>query len=232
MLNSLPTGCDSLDGLLGGGLPRDAVSLVYGEAETGKTCLAMQCAVSSARMGYKALFIDSDGTLSTRRMSQIAGHDFEEISPLIILMRPKDFQEQARAIDHLEEYTAGRVGLVVMDTITSLYRVELGDSKETFALNRELNRQVACLAQVAKMRRVAVLMTSQVRSVFVEGRSDVEPVANRVLRFWSDVVVQLKNTGQPRVVKALLQKSPAHKRPVGCYLRIEENGLRGYSSQN
>jgi DNA repair protein RadB len=225
----VPTGCGSLDKLLGGGLPTDGVSLIYGEAETGKTSLAIQCAVNVAREGYKAIFVDSDGTFSSRRLSQMAYHDFEDVSPQIVLAKPTTFQEQAFAIDHLDEYITRRVGLLVVDTVTSLYRAELGGPKETFTLNRELNRQVACLAQIAKTHKIATLLTSQVRSVLVQERVSIEPVATRVLKFWSDVVLDLKHTGQTGVIKVVLEKHPKRKRPMSCYLSIERTGIRDYS---
>ncbi|MFB0567888.1 MAG: ATPase domain-containing protein, partial [Candidatus Bathyarchaeia archaeon] len=64
MQRRIPTGCHALDRMLEGGLTRGDVTLVYGEAETGKTSLAIQCAVNTARIGYKAIFVDSDGTFS------------------------------------------------------------------------------------------------------------------------------------------------------------------------
>lgn len=224
----VPTGCSSLDKLLGGGLPRDGVSLIYGEAETAKTSLAIQCAVNVAREGYKAIFVDSDGAFSPRRLSQMAYHDFEDVSPQIVLVKPNTFQEQAFAIDHLDEYITRRVGLLVVDTVTSLYRAELGGPEETFNLNRELNRQVAGLAQIAKTHKTATLLISQVRSALVQERVRVEPVAKRVLRFWSDIVLDLKRTGQTRVIKVVVEKHPRRKRPVSCYLSIERTGIRDY----
>ncbi|UCD26661.1 MAG: AAA family ATPase [Candidatus Bathyarchaeota archaeon] len=227
-----PTGCPSIDKLLGGGFPSDGVSLVYGEAETGKTSLAIQCAINCARMGYKSFFIDSDDSFSSRRLSQIAHQDNEKVSPFIYLMKPTTFQEQSRVIDHLEEYTTRKFGLVVIDTIASLYRVKLDGSKLTFALNRELNRQVALLTQFAKTRRVAALIISQVRNVFLEDRVNMEPVASRVLRFWSDIVLKLALTSQTRVIKALLEKHPERKGSTTCYARIEETGIRDYKPSN
>lgn len=228
----IPTGCSSLDRLLNGGFPCEGVSLVYGEAETGKSSLAIQCAVNTARMSCKTLFIDSDYTFSPKRLSQIAYHDSEKISPLITLVRPTNFEEQTLAIDHLGTYITEKVGLVVVDTITSLYRAELGGSEKTFALNRELNRQVACLAETAKTHKVAALILSQVRSVFAETHVSIEPVATRVLKFWSNVVVNLKNAGSPRVIKALLEKRLDHKSPASCYLLIENNGIFDYDRKS
>jgi len=228
----IPTGCSSLDKLLNGGLPIDGVSLVYGEAETGKSSLAVQCAVNTARIGCKTLFIDSDGTFSPRRLSQIAYYDSEKVSPLITLVKPTTFEEQAMAIDNLDAYITEKAWLVVVDTITSLYRAELGESNKTFALNRELNRQVACLAQFAKTHKVAVLIVSQVRSVFAETYVSIEPVATRVLKFWSEVVLNLKHADQPRVIKALLEKRPKRRSPASCYLIIESSGICDYGRES
>ncbi|MFQ6073694.1 MAG: AAA family ATPase [Candidatus Bathyarchaeia archaeon] len=224
----IPTGCHALDEMLGGGLTLGDVTLVYGEAETGKTSLAIQCGVRTARIGYKAIFVDSDDTFSPVRLSQIAHKDIDEVAPSITLVKPTTFQEQALAIDRLDEYLTKAVGLVVVDTLTSLYRAELGEPKRTFTLNRELGRQVACLAQIAKTRKVAVLVNSQVRNVFLEGVVKTEPVATRVLKFWADVVLNLKHTGQSRVMKAVLEKCPRQKRHVSCYYVIGKTGIRDY----
>jgi len=126
----------------------------------------------------------------------------------------------------LEEYLTEKIGLIVVDTFTSLYRAEFGeDSKERFALNRELNRQLACLAQIAKTHKKAVLITSQVRSVLTEAKIDLEPVATRVLKFWSDVVIRLKPTERTKIINAILEKHPKHKRLTSCYLTIEKTGI-------
>ncbi|UCE43849.1 MAG: AAA family ATPase [Candidatus Bathyarchaeota archaeon] len=230
MQRRISTGCPSLDRLLGGGLPNDGISLVYGEAETGKSSLAIQCAVNCARTGLKSIFIDSDGTFSSRRFTQIAHKDYEMISPLIVLIKPATFQDQMQALDHLEKYMTKNVGLLVIDTITSLYRIKLGDAKDTFEINRELNRQIAHLSEVSTSCRVATLITSQVRSVFLRDRVEVEPVATRVLKFWSKVVLGLRPTGQTRIIKANLEKHPMRKRHMSCYLTINRTGIRDCKS--
>lgn len=226
--HKIPTGCHALDKMLEGGLTLGEITLVYGEAETGKTSLAIQCAVNTARIGYKTIFVDSDGTFSPVRLSQIAYKDIDEVAPSITLVKPSTFQEQALAIDRLDEYLTKTVGLVAVDTVTSLYRVELGEPKKTFTLNRELGRQVAFLAQIAKTRKIAVLVNSQVRNVFLEGVVTMEPVATRVLKFWADAVLNLKHTGQSRLMKAVLEKHAERKRPISCYFTIGDTGIRDY----
>jgi DNA repair protein RadB len=229
LLQKIPTDCKTIDRILEGGISLESVSLIYGEAETGKTTMAMQCAVNCANQGCKALFVDCDGTFSARRLSQLASKRFTEIAELIILMRPNSFREQTAVVDRLEEYVTKNFGLVVFDTITSLYRVKIAESPEkAFELNRELNRQVALLAQIAKTHKIAVLMTSQVRSVFDNVRVSVEPVATRVLKFWADTIIAMKPTENSQVIKATLEKNPKKIQPLTFDLRIEKNGIHDY----
>ncbi len=67
LLKNISTNCKTIDAILGGGIPPESLSLIYGEAETGKTTLAMQCAVNCARQGYKTLYVDCDGTLLSEK---------------------------------------------------------------------------------------------------------------------------------------------------------------------
>jgi DNA repair protein RadB len=226
---TIPTGSDALDELLNGGLSAETMHLLYGEAETGKTTLAIQCAVNCARIGYKTIYIDSEGTFSAKRLTQIASADAQEVAPNIILAKPKTFKEQTAILDKLDEYMTEKVGLIIVDTITALYSAELGgEAKSTFKLNRELNKQMAYLAQITKTRRVAALVTSQVRNVFTGRDVGLEPVARRVLKFWSNVVINLKLTSQNGVIKAILEKHPRHSRPQSCLLRIVGEGIKDY----
>jgi DNA repair protein RadB len=225
----IPTGCRTIDKFLEGGIPFESVTLIYGEAETGKTTLAIQCAINCALHDYKTLFVDCDGTFSPKRLSQIASEKFKEIAELIILMKPNNFREQTLVIDQLTDYINRNFGLVTIDTITGLYRAEIAESPEkAFELNRELNRQIGLLAQLAKTQKIAVLMTSQVRSVFNNAHVNIEPVATRVLKFWADTIIALKPTENPIIIKAILEKNLKKTKivqPITCHLKIGETGI-------
>jgi len=225
----IPTGCSSLDNVLEGGLKPGELTLIYGEAETGKTSLAIQCSVNSARMGYKTIFVDADGTFSPQRLSQIAAQDFEVVAQSLILFMPSNFKEQSKIIDEMEKFIAGEMGLIVFDTITSLYRAEIGSKEEAFKMNRELNRQVATLTQVAKKFQVPILITSQVRSAITDIDVLIEPVASRVLRYWSTSIIGLFKTSKPNIVRAIVERVYGLEKKVTFYLSIDESGVREYS---
>lgn len=225
----IPTGCGSLDEQLGGGLLAGRMLLVYGEPETGKSTLALQCGVNCAKMDYKTIFIDCENIFLPRRMAQIASENLEALASQIILMRPENFEQQTVVIDRLGDYISEKVGLIVIDTITSLYRENLvDDMKRTFTLNRELNRQMACLAQITRTQKVASLVTSQVRSMVFEEQELVQPVATRVLKFWADITINLKPTAQARVIKATVETHTDKKPIKPVFLKIEETGLHDY----
>jgi DNA repair protein RadB len=227
LLENVATGCRSVDDTLDGGLPAGSISLIYGEAETGKTTLAMQCAVNCANRNSKTLYVDCDDTFSAQRLSQVASKQFKQIAELIILMKPKDFREQAAIIDQMTDYVTMNFGLIVFDTFTSLYRLRVAESpSRTFELNRELNRQLAVLAQTARTQKIAVLTTSQVHNVLSDMPVSVEPVATRVLKFWADIVIALKPTANPQMIEMMLTKNPTKAAAKTCTLRMGATGLR------
>lgn len=223
----ISTNCSSINRLLGGGIPSGQITLIYGAYDTGKTSFAIQCAISCAKKKTRTLYVDSDDTFSTTRLSQIASDDLDSISPMIIVFKPRNFIEQGVLFENLERYLSCSTALVVVDTITSLYRIGLRNAEETFALNRELNRQLAVLTEVAKKNAVALLLTSQVHSVIDEWPfGKIEPVANRVLNFWSQNVLRLNLSKRPPVREATLEMKPGGKlKERICSYLLTEKGI-------
>ena len=202
--------------------------MIYGEPETGKTTLAIQCAANCALQGLKTLFVDCDNTFATERLSQISQEKFNDVAELIILMKPKDFAEQTVILDHLPDYIAKNFGLVVIDTFNSLYRAKVSETTaKPSAVNRELNRQMALLAQTAKTMHIPIIVTSQVRAVFNDTYISVAPVATRVLQFWADTTIALKPTENPTIIKAVLEKN-RNPQEATCQLRITQTGIHDY----
>ncbi len=221
----ISTRCKCIDENIGGGINPQTIMLLYGEPETGKSTFAMQCAVNCAIQNSKVLYVDCDNSFSAKRLSQVSGDYFDDVAERIVLVKPKDFSEQTIFIDQIQDYT-NNVGLIVIDTFTSLYSAKAADFPKAFGVNRELNRQLAILAQMVKTKRIPLLLTSQVRSVLGEQSSSVRPVATRVLKFWSDNIIFLKPTEYPQTIKASIEKAPQLEGEAVCYIQIGESGLK------
>jgi DNA repair protein RadB len=227
LANKILTGSNCIDKNLEGGIAPETITMIYGEPKTGKTTLAIQCAANCAMQGKKTLFVDCDNTFATERLSQIAREKFDQVAEQIILMKPKDFAEQTAIVDQLPEYIAKNFGLVIIDTFNSLYRARVSETtaKASFAVNRELNRQMALLAQTAKTQRIPIIVTSQVRAVFDETFVSVAPVATRVLQFWADATIALKPSENSQVIQAVLHQKNRNPQEATCYLRIAQTGI-------
>lgn len=226
MENCLSTGCAPIDDILGDGFRFGDVSLIYGEAATGKTTLALSCIANHLRsdQGNKAYYIDSDQRLSTRRLVQVTVGD-DSLLERLLIWRPQSFTEQADVIEGLLELLPqGRVPVVV-DSITGPYRLEAGQAERTFSANKQLNRQLGFLAETAKAKGAAVLVVGQVHSVLGFEASRVEPVAQRLLRYWSDTVLKLETTSMRGLRQALLEKPK--RIPSACRFRLGATGLEG-----
>jgi len=222
----IKTGIDCIDAQLSGGITPDTVTLIYGEPETGKSTIALQCAVNCALQNRKVLFVDCDNTFYAKRLSQIAGDRIDEVAERIVLVKPKDFREQTTFIDCIQDYTAN-IGLIIVDTFTSLYGAQVAAaSGKAFTLNRELNRQLAILAQTVKTKKIPALLTSQVRSIISDQNPGVRPVATRVLKFWADNIIALKPTENQRVLKAVLEKPHEGETETVCYVQIGGSGTQ------
>jgi RecA/RadA recombinase len=222
----ISTGIQCIDKEIGGGITPQSVTLIYGEPDTGKSALAMQCAVYCALQKRKVLFADCDNTFYAKRLSQIAGDSFDQVAERIVLVKPKDFKEQSALIDTIQDYTAN-VGLIIIDTFTSLYSAKAAEAiGKPFSANRELNRQLALLAQTVKIKKVPVLIISQVRSIVNDQTTGVHPVATRVLKFWADNIIALKPTPYPQTIKAIIEKPHIGEEETACYVQIGETGIR------
>jgi RecA/RadA recombinase len=230
-MNKVPTGCNCIDSFLQGGIVPETLTLIYGEPETGKSTLAIQCAANCAlQLHLKTLYIDCDNTFATERLSQITQHQFSQAAEQILLMRPKDFAEQTAAVDNLADCLNKTFGLVVIDTFNSLYRAKMAENatkpKASFSVNRELNRQMALLAQTAKTQHIPIIVISQVRAKFDDPYITVLPVATRVVQFWADTTIALKPTQTPQVIMANLKNR--NPQEATCSLRITQTGIHDH----
>jgi DNA repair protein RadB len=184
----------------------------------------MQCALEMARKDFRVFYVDADQSFSAQRLERIIGGP--EFAEKIVLFRPEDFKDQVGIVENLENVLTKTPALVVLDSITGLYRSDNGGSEKIFARNRELNRQLAHLNSLAARFTLWVLLTGQVHSTPSGGEWLVEPVATRTLKHWSDLVLRLRQTPKTGVRDCILEKkngievSGAHS-----LFRIGEDGI-------
>ena len=194
--NKVPTGSKILDIMLDGGYEKDVITTIYGPAGSGKTVLCLLCTINIARTGKKVVYVDSEGGFSLERLKQISSHinqDYKKLLDNIIFLRPTSFAEQKKSFEKLKDIVNEKVGLIVVDTIAMLYRLELGKNEEVYEVNRELGKQISYLTEIARNKMIPVLITNQVYTDF-DAKDKLNIVGGDILRYGSKCLMELQIT--------------------------------------
>jgi len=223
-MERLSTGTSSLDKLLKGGFALGHINLVYGEASTGKTVLVMQSALEASARGFKVFFVDADLSFSVQRLQSLDRGG--ELADNIVVFQPEDFREQNRITENLEVMLSRTPALLIIDSVTGLYRADIEKPGTAFINNRELNRQLAYLSDLASRSELTTLLTGQVHGQPSGGSWLIAPVATRTLRHWSSLILRLRPTPRHDVRECLLEKIDGRdvRGPLALF-RIGETGL-------
>jgi DNA repair protein RadB len=219
MGNRISTGSYDLNTWLYGGYETDIITMIAGGPGTGKTNFVILTACSQAKKGNKVLFFDSEGGFSIDRVKQIVGKEnLDKILENILLLNPTNFEEQKKDfIKLLGLVKKGDIGLIIVDGMAMLYRLELGDAiksgedEKIKEINREVAKQMRTLAEISRKQNIPILITNQVYSEFLseeELKKGTERVTNIVggdlFKYWSKCIIELKNERGKR--KAILLK--------------------------
>lgn len=195
MQHKRTSGNASLDTFLNGGYDSDIITTIYGPSGAGKTTLCLLAAVQAVRSNKKVIYIDTEASFSVERLIQIAPEDYTKILEHTLFLRPMDFADQQKAFDKLCKLVDSTIGLIVVDTISMLYRLEIGQTNDIYNVNKKLGRQLAALSEIARREKVPILVVNQVYANF-EDKDKVNMVGGDILRYSSKTLLELQILAQ------------------------------------
>lgn len=173
------------------GLEFSALTNFYGAPGTGKTNLCLLMAADCIRNGGKVIYVDTEGGFSVERLSQITGTP-EDVLKGMEILEPKNFREQGEMIKSLEKKDAD---MIIIDSAAALYRLEYADpEKETLEANRELSRQMSVLSNIARDKKIPVVVTSHTYKNWDTENNEI--VGGDAIKYWAKAVVFLERTGK------------------------------------
>ncbi|MBW3001702.1 DNA repair and recombination protein RadB [Candidatus Woesearchaeota archaeon] len=220
-MEKISTGTKILDNLLEGGYEKDAITTIYGPAGSGKTNLLLLAAIETAKNGQKVIYIDTEGGFSITRLKQIAP-EHEKIMDNILFFKPTTFEEQKKAFEKLRKLANTKIGLIIVDTISMLYRLERsGDGIKE--INRELGAQMCALTEIARKKNIPILIANQVYTPF-EAKERVKVVGGDIMTYGSKCLIELQS-GSKGLRKAILRKHRSIAGEKEAIFRIVTKGI-------
>jgi DNA repair protein RadB len=214
----LSTGSNSFDDLLGGGIECGSVTLLYGEAGTGKTNICLQAAFNLIQSeGKKVAYVDTEG-LSSDRIEQISSG--EEARKNLLVFQVRSFEEQIDRIAKVVRLAEAndKIGLIIVDSMTMYYRLKSDDT----SVRNEFVKQTEMLLNAARKSEVAVLLTSQVYTNI--GAGTIEFLGGHAMHHNAKTIIRLEKKGNGRRVAVMVKHRSIPEGRKALY-SITEKGI-------
>ena len=170
------------------------------------------------------IYVDTESGFSPERLEQIA-LDYKKILNKMIFLRPISFEEQKNVFEKLKDIVNDKIGMIVIDSIAMLYRLELGKSEDVYEVNRQLGRQISYLTEIARKKDIPVLVTNHVYSDFEE-KNKVNIVGGDILKYGSKCLIELQITPSNNR-RAILKKHRSLAEEQEITFKIVEGGIIG-----
>jgi DNA repair protein RadB len=213
--------CGSLDALLEGGVESSCVTLLYGEAGTGKTNLCLVLARNVALQGKKVVYLDTEG-ISLDRFRQICGENFDKVLKSVLFFEASSFDEQEKMVDKAIKLAEGNaeVEMIIVDSVTMFYR--LTSQQEDRNERRSLTSQSIKLLGVARKRDIPVVLTSQVYTDVKSGT--YESLGGHPLQHNAKTIIRLDRVGPGRR-RAIVMKHRNIAEEASTDFRLSNSGI-------
>jgi DNA repair protein RadA len=233
----IKTGSVSFDGLFNGnGIETQAITELIGSPGTGKTQLCHQLCVMIQKLNpqNKAIYIDTQGKFRPERICEIAiANDIDPKKVLhnIKLARVLNSARQKSILQdcYSEIEKDCQIRLLIMDSITALYRSEYSRRYELSKKQHDLNKIMNLLIKIAR-DNVAVVITNQVHGSSNSSTNAVGvPTGGNIMALMSTFRIQLRRGSNKRY--ANLIKSPTYSQKKITF-EIGKEGIIDYNKLN
>lgn len=192
-VESIPTGCLSLDLALGvGGVPRGRIVEVYGPESSGKTTVALHMIAEVQKRGGIAGFIDAEHALDPVYAKNI-GVDIDEL----YISQP-DSGDQALEITETM-VRSGAMDIIVVDSVAALVpkqeiEGDMGDSHVGLQA-RLMSQALRKLTPVISKSNCVVIFINQLREkVGVMFGNPETTTGGRALKFYASIRMDVRRT--------------------------------------
>ncbi|KAK6741966.1 hypothetical protein RB195_009691 [Necator americanus] len=158
----LPSGCSTLDELIGGGFLPGCVTEISGEAGCGKSQICMQFVATTIARGANVVCIETERGFSVKRVHQMLGYHTNDVGAAmhrLLISSPTTMEQMMYLLTKLEgsPEQLATTSAVVVDAIATFFRG--CSSKEEF---QEWRNVLTILFKIALHHSIAVIYVNHV----------------------------------------------------------------------
>lgn len=194
-VESVPTGCISLDIALGiGGVPRGRIIEIYGPEASGKTTLAQHIVAEVQKIGGTAAFVDAEHALDPEYAKKIG------VNVNDLLISQPDTGEQALEIVETLVRSNG-IDVIVVDSVAALtpkaeIEGDMGDQHMGLQA-RLMSQALRKLAGIVSKSKTVVIFINQIRmKIGIIFGNPETTTGGTALKFYSSVRIEVRRSAQ------------------------------------
>ena len=189
---------------------------IWGDYGIGKTTLALQTAIISSNQG-KILYIYSKPNFPYEKLRKILPENPSTILNNISFILSLNFVELITITKNLELLILKQLmedktsyKLIIIDSITDLYRLELNREKKekNVSLNYQLNQILASLHYIHEIYGIEVLIVNEMSRKSHDGKTEEIQSGGKVMDYWVLYSIKLERTEQLNIREILVTKHP------------------------
>jgi RecA/RadA recombinase len=175
---------------------------VYGDFGVGKTTFALQTAINTAILGKEVIFVYTKPNFPSAKIQLLDGN-LDKILDKILFIQLAKFSELYRIIFNFEflilkflNEKRKKFSIIIIDSITNLYRLELNMEKKerNYNLNYQLNHILANLAYLNDNYKIEIMIVNEVSKRNLGDQITEVESGGKVMEFWADKKLMISKT--------------------------------------
>ncbi|TFG21975.1 MAG: hypothetical protein EU532_14755 [Promethearchaeota archaeon] len=192
---------------------------IWGSFGVGKTTFALQLAIKTAKL-EKVLFIYSKPNFPYEKIGKLLREDSSDLLNNIIFISISDFLSLNNMVLNLEflilnylKKQKAVLNLIVIDSITDLYRLELNREKKekNIHLNYQLNKLLANLYYINEKYSINILIVNELSRKNYEDHTKEVESGGKVMEYWVNYSIKINRTKKLNLRNFIIMKPPEMK---------------------
>ena len=185
---------------------------VWGDFGVGKTTFALQTSLNILKEFKKIIYIYTKPMFPAEKISKLAADSLEMLND-ITFIRPENFEDLHNVVFNLEFLilrTLNKIKnpykLIIIDSLTDLYRLELNRTKKekNYNLNYNLNQILASLSFINNVYDIEILIVNEKTQIKEENQIKEIQSGGKVMEYWVSFDIKIERTEKLRERKFIL----------------------------